>query len=49
MEAPHPTEGWEQVGELFYRKISLYTAIFDEDVDLDNYLVVGAPYAGAIG
>ncbi|KAB5570107.1 Vps16, N-terminal region-domain-containing protein [Coniochaeta sp. 2T2.1] len=48
MEAPHPTEGWEQVGERFYRKISLYTAIFDEDLDLDNYIVAGAPYAGAI-
>jgi uracil phosphoribosyltransferase len=49
MEAPHPTEGWEQVGERFYRKIPLYTAIFDEDLDLDNYIVAGAPYAGAIG
>ncbi|OIW33776.1 vacuolar protein sorting-associated protein 16 [Coniochaeta ligniaria NRRL 30616] len=48
MEAPHPTDGWEQVGERFYRKIALYTAIFDEDLDLDNYIVAGAPYAGAI-
>lgn len=49
MDSPHPTEGWEQVGERFYRKIALYTAIFDEDLDLDNYIVAGAPYAGAIG
>jgi hypothetical protein len=49
MEVPHPTAGWEQVGERFYRKIPLYTAIFDQELDLDNYLVAGAPYGGAIG
>lgn len=49
MEAPHPTAGWEQVGERFYRKTQLYTAIFDQDLDLDNHIVVGAPYSGAIG
>lgn len=49
MEAPHPTAGWEQVGERFYRKTQLYTAIFDQDLDLDNYIVTGAPYSGAIG
>lgn len=49
METPHPTAGWEQVGERFYRKTQLYTAIFDQDLDLDDYIVAGAPYGGAIG
>jgi vacuolar protein sorting-associated protein 16 len=49
MEVPHPTAGWEQVGERFYRKTQLYTEVFAQDVDLDNYIVAGAPYAGAIG
>ncbi len=49
MDLAHPTAGWEQLGERFYRKIQLYTQIFDQDVDLDNYLVAGAPYGGAIG
>ncbi len=49
MDLAHPTAGWEQLGERFYRKIQLYTQIFDQDLDLDNYLVAGAPYGGAIG
>lgn len=49
MDSAHPTASWEQVGERFYRKISLYTEVFDRDLELDNYLVVGAPYGGAIG
>jgi Vps16, N-terminal region len=49
MEVPHPTAGWEQVGERFYRKTQLYTQIFDQDLDLDNYIVAGAAYGGAIG
>lgn len=49
MEVPHPTAGWEQVGERFYRKTQLYTEVFDLDLDLDNYIVAGAPYGGAIG
>lgn len=47
--ATHPTAGWEKVGDKFYRKTQLYTAIFDQDLDLDNYIVAGAPYGGAIG
>lgn len=27
----------------------MYDAIFDEDVELENYIVAGAPYGGAIG
>jgi hypothetical protein len=49
MDATHPTAGWEQLGESFYRKTQLYTQVFDKDLDLDNYLVAGAPYAGAVG
>ncbi|EAA33636.3 vacuolar protein sorting-associated protein 16 [Neurospora crassa] len=48
MEVPHPTAGWEQVGEKFYRKTQLYTQVFDADLDLDNYIVAGAPYGGAV-
>src|SRR3954469_20213173 len=49
MEVAHPTAGWEQVGERFYRKTQLYTQVFDLDLDLDNYIVAGAPYGGAVG
>ena len=49
MDQPHPTQGWEQVGDRFYRKTQLYTQIFDQDLNLDNYVVAGAPYGGAIG
>lgn len=45
----HPTEGWEQVGDRFYRKTQLYTAVFDQDLDLNNHIVAGAPYGGAVG
>ena len=49
MDTAHPTASWEQLGERFYRKIQLYTQVFDQDFDLDNYIVAGAPYGGAIG
>ncbi len=49
MDTAHPTTGWEQVGDRFYRRLQLYTAVFDQDLDLDNYTVAGAPYGGAIG
>jgi hypothetical protein len=45
----NPTADWEKVGDRFYRKIQLYTAIFDQDLELDNYVVTGAPYGGALG
>lgn len=44
-----PTANWEKVGDKFYRKVQLYTAIFDADLELENYNVVGAPYSGAVG
>ncbi|PSS13096.1 hypothetical protein M430DRAFT_36246 [Amorphotheca resinae ATCC 22711] len=43
-----PTADWEKVGDRFYRKIQLYTALFDQDLELDNYIVTGCSYAGAI-
>ena len=45
----NPTAEWEPVGDAFYRKIRLYTAVFDQDLELDNYIIAGAPYGGAIG
>lgn len=44
-----PTADWEKVGDRFYRKIQLYTQVFDQDLELENYVVAGAPYGGAIG
>ncbi|KAL9590998.1 MAG: hypothetical protein Q9203_000194 [Teloschistes exilis] len=43
-----PTANWEKVGDRFYRKIKLYDAVFDQDLELENYIVAGAPYGGAI-
>ncbi|EON69772.1 hypothetical protein W97_09035 [Coniosporium apollinis CBS 100218] len=43
-----PTADWEKVGTRFYRKVQLYTAVFDQDLELENYLVAGAPYSGAL-
>jgi hypothetical protein len=49
MTAPNPRAGWEKVGDQFYRKIRLYESVFDPDLELENYLVAGASYGGAIG
>ncbi len=45
----NPTADWEKVGDRFYRKVKLYDAIFDQDLELDKHIIAGAPYAGAIG
>ncbi|CAI7616873.1 unnamed protein product [Penicillium discolor] len=45
---PNPLANWEKVGDSFYRKIAVYDAIFEDDVELENYIVAGAPYGGAI-
>lgn len=45
----NPTADWEKVGDKFYRKIQLYTAVFDKDLELENYIVTGCSYGGAIG
>ena len=44
-----PTADWERVGDRFYRKTQLYTSVFDPDLELENYVVTGAPYSGAVG
>lgn len=49
MNSSNPRAGWEKVGDQFYRKIQLYESVFDPDLELENYLVAGAPYGGAIG
>ena len=49
MAPSNPLAYWERVGDSFYRKVPVYDAIFDEDVELENYIVAGAPYGGAIG
>lgn len=43
-----PTADWERVGDRFYRKIQLYTSVFDQDLELENYVVAGAPLSGAV-
>ncbi|KAJ6102811.1 Vps16 N-terminal [Penicillium sp. IBT 16267x] len=48
MAPSNPLANWEKVGDSFYRKIPVYDAIFDEEVELENYIVTGAPYGGAI-
>ena len=49
MTTSNPRTGWEKVGDQFYRKVPLYESIFDQDLELENYLVAGAPYGGALG
>ena len=43
-----PTVEWGRVGDRFYRKVKLYDAVFDPDLELENYVIAGAPYSGAI-
>lgn len=45
----NPTADWEKLGERYYRKVQLYTEVFDQDLELENHIVTGAPYGGAIG
>ena len=45
----NPTADWERVGDKFYRKTQLYTSVFDQDLELENYIVVGCAYGGAVG
>ncbi|WEW61017.1 Vacuolar protein sorting-associated protein 16 [Emydomyces testavorans] len=48
MAPVNPRADWEKVGDQLYRKIRIYDAVFDEDLELENYIAVGAPYGGAI-
>jgi hypothetical protein len=49
MDTLQPRADWEAVGDKWFRKTQTYTAVFDADLDLDNYILVGAPFGGAIG
>ena len=49
MNLSNPRAGWDKVGNQFYRRLLLYEAPFDPDFELENYLVAGAPYGGALG
>ena len=49
MDTAHPRTSWEQLGDKWYRRVQHYTEVFDQDLDLDNYIIAGAPYGGAIG
>ncbi|OAQ90593.1 vacuolar protein sorting vps16 [Purpureocillium lilacinum] len=48
MDTLHARADWESVGDRWFRKTQQYTEVFDQDLDLDNYIVAGAPYAGAL-
>ena len=49
MSSSNPRAGWEKVGDQFYRRVQLYESVFDPDIELENYLIAGAPYGGALG
>ncbi len=49
MAPSNPLANWEKVGDRFYRKVRIYDAVFDEDLELENFVIAGAPYGGAIG
>ncbi|KAK6348946.1 hypothetical protein TWF730_009707 [Orbilia blumenaviensis] len=46
----NPTSTWELVSGQYYRKFTVFTPSWtqDEDFNLDDYLVAGAPFGGAL-
>ncbi|KAM6484135.1 vacuolar sorting protein [Trichoderma sp. SZMC 28011] len=48
MDTLHARADWERVGDKWFRKTEQYTAVFGQDLDLDAFVVTGAPYAGAL-
>jgi hypothetical protein len=44
-----PTANWERVGDKFYRRLPIYTDVFDAELELEDYAIAGAPYSGAVG
>ncbi|KAF3930538.1 hypothetical protein ABW19_dt0202508 [Dactylella cylindrospora] len=46
----NPTSTWELVSGQYYRKFTLFTPSWaqDEDFNLDDYIVAGAPFGGAL-
>jgi hypothetical protein len=49
MAPPNPRADWERLGDRFYQKTRIYDGVFDEDLELENYVIAAAPYAGALG
>lgn len=49
MTSTSATADWEVLEDKYYRKILLYSELFGEDLDLNDYVIAGAPYSGAIG
>ena len=43
------TDDWKRISDKYYRKTQLYTSVFDANLELENYIVTGAPYSGAVG
>ncbi|KAL1892019.1 Vacuolar protein sorting-associated protein 16 [Ceratocystis pirilliformis] len=48
MDASQPRTNWERLGDKWYRKIQLYTEVFDQDLNLDNYVIAAASYGGSL-
>ncbi|OXV09517.1 hypothetical protein Egran_02724 [Elaphomyces granulatus] len=48
MAPSNPLADWEKVGDGFYRNTRIYEAVFADDFELENFIVAGAPYGGAI-
>lgn len=50
-ELKNPTSTWETVSNTYYRKIKSYSAAWteNEDFNLDDYILAGAPFGGALG
>ncbi|KAK9446766.1 Vps16, N-terminal region-domain-containing protein [Limtongia smithiae] len=45
---PNPTLGWERLQNVFYRKRVEYNMLWTDDIELDQFIVAGAPYGGAL-
>ncbi len=39
---------WNVLGEVFYRKWHVYDTAWGPDINLDEYLICGAPFGGPI-
>ena len=48
MTLANPRLGWEKIGPEYYRRFPLYTSIFDPDLDLSSYHIIGAPFSGSL-
>ncbi len=48
---PNPTSTWETVSNTYYRKLTLYSELWEDngEFNLDDYIVAGSQFGGAIG